>query len=53
MATYGPESVHIPGTYPHEQWQGSRLEGFVVARGEPMVAGLIQTLQSLKARYVA
>lgn len=26
--------MHLCGTYPHDQWQGSRLEGFVVAQGQ-------------------
>lgn len=26
--------LHLAGTYPHEQWQGSRLEGFVVSQGQ-------------------
>jgi hypothetical protein len=26
--------VHLPGTYPHDQWQGDRIEGFVVSRGQ-------------------
>lgn len=24
--------VHLPGTYPHAEWQGTRLEGFVIAQ---------------------
>lgn len=24
--------IHLPGTYPHDQWQGSRIEGFVVSQ---------------------
>jgi hypothetical protein len=29
-----PDKVlRVPGTYPHEQWQGTRIEGFVVSQG--------------------
>lgn len=27
------DAVRIRGTYPHSQWQGSRIEGFVVSQG--------------------
>jgi hypothetical protein len=31
--------VHLPGSYPHEQWQGSRIEGFVVSQGQAVATG--------------
>ena len=30
----GCKGLHLPGSYPHEQWQGSRVEGFVVSQGQ-------------------
>lgn len=27
------DSIRIQGTYPHMEWQGSRIEGFVVSQG--------------------
>ncbi len=38
----GSGCLHVSGTYPHDQWQGSRLEGFVVAQGQPFSAELHQ-----------
>jgi hypothetical protein len=32
------KGVHLPGSYPHQQWQGSRIEGFVLSQGQA-VAG--------------
>lgn len=26
--------IHLPGTYPHDEWQGTRLEGFVISQGQ-------------------
>ncbi|WIA17822.1 hypothetical protein OEZ85_009328 [Tetradesmus obliquus] len=51
------KGVHLPGTYPHEQWQGSRIEGFVVSQGQP-VAGqqgwqqLLQLGQAMQRQVV-
>ncbi len=28
--------LRLPGTYPHDEWQGERLEGFVVAAGQEL-----------------
>jgi hypothetical protein len=41
--------VHVPGTYPHAQWQGSRLEGFVVAQGQHVNSETVQKLRELAA----
>lgn len=32
-AAHPNDSIRICGTYPHMQWQGGRIEGFVVAQG--------------------
>lgn len=32
-AEFPQDSIRIWGTYPHMQWQGSRIEGFVVTQG--------------------
>lgn len=37
--------VRIAGTYPHDQWQGSRIEGFVIAQGEPVSDAAVTRLQ--------
>jgi hypothetical protein len=34
LAASGPHALRVPGTYPHAEWQGTRLEGFVVAQGD-------------------
>eukprot|EP01025_Chloroclados_australasicus_P016985 TRINITY_DN18671_c0_g1_i1.p1 TRINITY_DN18671_c0_g1~~TRINITY_DN18671_c0_g1_i1.p1 ORF type:complete len:398 (+),score=18.44 TRINITY_DN18671_c0_g1_i1:116-1195(+) len=34
--------IHIEGTYPHEQWQGSRMEGFVISRGQAVTEDLVK-----------
>lgn len=31
------QGMHLPGSYPHDQWQGSRIEGFVVSQGQALV----------------
>jgi hypothetical protein len=46
----GLHSIHLPGTYPHDQWQGSRLEGFVIAQGQPIAADTQHQLQQLQGR---
>ncbi|GMH43609.1 hypothetical protein BSKO_11531 [Bryopsis sp. KO-2023] len=43
-----PDSIRLRGTYPHEQWQGSRIEGFVVAQGERISKELIRDLNELE-----
>ena len=35
-------SLHLPGTYPHDQWQGSRIEGFVIAQGQKITPENVQ-----------
>jgi hypothetical protein len=56
-AAAGCKGVHLPGTYPHEQWQGSRIEGFVVSQGQA-VAGhegwqqLLQLRQAMAGQVV-
>lgn len=47
---HGVHSIHLPGTYPHDQWQGSRLEGFVIAQGQPISGDTHQQLQLLQGR---
>lgn len=46
-------SLHLPGTYPHEQWQGSRIEGFVVAQGQAMDVAASAELRRLAAGMAA
>ena len=41
--------VHLPGTYPHHQWQGSRLEGFVIAQVGLHAAGAVAQLRASRA----
>jgi hypothetical protein len=40
-------SMRITGTYPHAEWQGSRIEGFVVAQGEPTDAEVLRDFRKL------
>lgn len=40
-----PNSIYLAGTYPHDEWQGSRIEGFVVAEGDQISRELLQDLQ--------
>ena len=40
-------ALHMPGGYPHEAWQGSRVEGFVVAQGPAISAGLTREMQGV------
>ena len=40
-------SLRITGTYPHAEWQGSRIEGFVVAQGEPAEASVLSDFRKL------
>lgn len=35
-------SVHLPGSYPHDQWQGSRIEGFVISQGQQITKESIE-----------
>ncbi|GAX84707.1 hypothetical protein CEUSTIGMA_g12129.t1 [Chlamydomonas eustigma] len=39
--------VYLPGTYPHDQWQGSRIEGFVVSQGQKISHDNSETLRAL------
>eukprot|EP00798_Chlamydomonas_sp_ICE-L_P020786 gene20786-27612_t len=41
-------SVHLPGTYPHADWQGTRIEGFVIAQGEEITPQATQLLLQLR-----
>lgn len=46
-------SIRITGTYPHEEWQGARIEGFVVAQGQATsdtVLGSFRTLSEDSGR---
>ena len=40
-------SLRITGTYPHGAWQGSRIEGFVVAQGEPAADAVLADFRKL------
>ena len=46
----------MPGTYPHHEWQGSRIEGLVIGQGERISADysdqMRQVAQSLAAQVV-
>ncbi len=46
-AAHGSGSVRLPGTYPHDQWQGSRIEGFVVSQGQAVTPESCGALQQL------
>lgn len=35
-AQHASAAIRIHGTYPHAAWQGSRIEGFVIAQGGPV-----------------
>lgn len=41
-------SIHLPGSYPHDQWQGSRIEGFVISQGQAISQDYQQQLQQLQ-----
>lgn len=43
----GDGCLHLPGTYPHDQWQGSRIEGFVVSQGQGTDAASTAALEQL------
>jgi hypothetical protein len=38
IAAGSHSALRIPGTYPHAAWQGTRIEGFVVAQGDAVSA---------------
>jgi len=40
--------LHLPGTYPHDAWQGSRIEGFVVAQGQPVDGESLELLRQMR-----
>ncbi len=40
--------LHLPGSYPHDQWQGTRIEGFVVAQGQPATPEAAAALRALE-----
>lgn len=46
-------AVHLPGTYPHAQWQGERIEGFVVAQGDAVSEAASERLRSLRGAMEA
>jgi hypothetical protein len=41
----GSESVRVRGSYPHHEWQGTRIEGFVVAQGDAVSPEYSQKLR--------
>lgn len=45
--SHSADCIRIHGTYPHAAWQGSRLEGFVIAQGAPVDNRTTSQLQSL------
>ncbi|KAG2437038.1 hypothetical protein HYH02_011301 [Chlamydomonas schloesseri] len=48
-----PGCLHLPGAYPHDQWQGSRLEGFVVAAGQPLGEEELRRLRAVREAMAA
>ncbi|KAG2429799.1 hypothetical protein HXX76_010583 [Chlamydomonas incerta] len=48
-----PGCLHLPGAYPHDQWQGSRLEGFVVAAGQPLGEEELRRLRAVRDAMAA
>ncbi|GIM05298.1 hypothetical protein Vretimale_9759, partial [Volvox reticuliferus] len=40
--------LRLAGTYPHDEWQGDRLEGFVVAAGQQLGPEEMQRLHSIR-----
>eukprot|EP00892_Ulva_mutabilis_P010846 jgi/Ulvmu1/8133/UM040_0029.1 len=50
LAGFPGSHVRIAGTYPHAEWQGSRIEGFVVAQGEPVSAAAIAKFEAVAAK---
>ena len=49
-----PSSVKLTGSYPHHEWQGDRIEGFVVSQGEELSASgdLTALAETLAAQVV-
>eukprot|EP00892_Ulva_mutabilis_P003737 jgi/Ulvmu1/1735/UM117_0012.1 len=43
------KAIRICGTYPHDAWQGTRVEGFVIAQGAPLDDCTASRLQELAA----
>lgn len=49
LSTFPDSHVRIRGTYPHAEWQGSRLEGFVVAQGEAVAEAAVSRFRGIAA----
>ncbi|GLC34248.1 hypothetical protein PLESTF_000823000 [Pleodorina starrii] len=45
--------LRLPGTYPHDEWQGQRLEGFVVAAGQELGPEEVQRLKAIRDSLAA
>lgn len=56
LASGSALTLRVPGTYPHAEWQGTRIEGFVVSQGdevsETYAAQLAASARELEARVV-
>jgi hypothetical protein len=39
----------VHGTYPHDQWQGTRVEGFVVSQGPPIDPAFAENIAEVAA----
>lgn len=42
-----PLNVHLSGTYPHAEWQGDRIEGFVISTGQLHSSGASQQVRAV------
>lgn len=51
-AASSSDSIRIPGTYPHDEWQGTRIEGFVVSQGQSITSQLIKELQVRSTDFI-
>ncbi len=49
----GSGSLHLPGSYPHDEWQGERIEGFVVAQGQELSEQEAARLRALRDAMAA
>lgn len=50
LSAFPDGHVRVSGTYPHAQWQGSRIEGFVVAQGEPVTEDAVARFRSVATK---
>ena len=50
LGAFPDTHVRVHGTYPHAQWQGSRIEGFVVAQGEPVDEAAVARFRGVAAK---